>query len=718
MKRYIPVLIGSCFVGLISGCVSQAVVQSPPAAGSVEAPAFNMFDASVEELRRDIDLKIKDGVDVPQPVDAGGGYSHEQHKKNGRTIYDAGMLYKITGDTRYRDFAASVLLDYAHLYPTLGIHPEARGSSPGRLFWQGLNEAVWLVYAIQGYEQVRPDLDAALRTEIESGVLRPLASFISEGSPQTFNLIHNHATWAAAAVGMTGYVLGDERLVEQSLMGLDRSGESGFLRQLDLLFSPDGYYAEGPYYQRYALMPFVLFAQAIETNEPDRKIFEYRDGIVLKAIRTTIQQTYSGRFFPLNDAIREKGLNTAEVKYALAIAYDLTGDPTFLDIASRQDSVVPTEQGRKLAEGIAAGLARPFPFQSMLLRDGPAGTSGGLAILRSGPRQDDAAIVFKAASQGMGHGHLDRLALSYFDNGDEVVADYGAARFLNVESKDGGRYLPENTSWAQQTVAHNTLVVDQTSQFGGDWKVGEYHPAKILAFGSEDGIQYSAAEIGTAYEGVTLQRFVALVPGENRLPFAIDIFRAHSAAEHTYDLPVHFKGQLIEASFPFVHAQTSMVPLGNADGYQHLWKRAEAKSVDGLSSVSWLLEDQFYTLTFKASAGVTAFLAELGANDPNDNLRQERALILRAREKSADFVSVYERGGRYDNDQEVTVFDGSSVVDITTEKQSGVTLYSIRTRTDGIVSVFFADDAALESGHSAQLNGTTIEWTGPVHVMR
>ncbi|MFM9673803.1 alginate lyase family protein, partial [Streptomyces galilaeus] len=76
--------------------------------------------------------------------------------------------------------------------------------------------------------------------------------------------VHNHGTWATAAVGMTGYVIDDQELVEQALYGLDKSGKAGFLRQVDELFSPQGYYTEGPYYQRYALLPFITFAKAIQ----------------------------------------------------------------------------------------------------------------------------------------------------------------------------------------------------------------------------------------------------------------------------------------------------------------------------------------------------------------------------------------------------------------------------------------------------------------------
>jgi len=699
-----------------AGCERPA---SSPSINAADAKAASpLFDKTVQDLRAGVEANMTAGVPVPRPVDAGGGYTHEQHKKNGKTIYEAGMLYRLTGDARYREFSAGVLEDYAALYPTLGLHPERKGQAPGKLFWQGLNEAVWLVYAIQGYEAIRPDLDYEARMDIENGVIRPMAEFLSDGSPQTFDRIHNHGTWAAAAVGMTGYVLEDRDMIDKALLGLDKSGNAGFLKQLDLLFSPDGYYAEGPYYQRYALMPFVLFAQTIDNHEPDRRIFERRDGVLMKAILATIQQTYAGRFFPINDAIREKGLNTAELRYALAIAYDRTEDPALLDIVARQSGVAPTAEGRALSDAIAAGKANPFPFKSMLLRDGADGQAGALAILRSGPEPDAAALVFKATSQGMGHGHFDRLGLLYFDNGDEVVADYGAARFLNVEPKDGGRYLPENETWAAQTIAHNALVVDQTSHFGGNWERSEKSATKILAFGEAGGSQFAAAEIDTAYEGVTIRRAVALVPRDNDASFIIDVVRAHSATSHTYDLPVHFKGQLIETGFEMDHAVDMMVPLGETSGYQHLWKRAQSEAISGLSHLSWLIANQFYTLTFKASAPLTGYLTELGANDPHDNLRSEQALILRTQAREADFVSVYERNGLYDNDEEVTVFDGGSVTGIASETRDGVTIYSIGTKADGTIHLLFADDPDAALTHSLQLDGKPVMWTGALHVVR
>src|SRR3546814_12792758 len=102
-----------------------------------------------------------------------------------------------------------------------------------------------------------------------------MARFLSDGSPQVINRIHNHATWAAAGVGLSGYLLGDRDLVDKALLGLDKSGQAGFLRQLDLLFSPAGYYAQGPYYQRYALQPFFFFAAAIAATDTAPKLFHH-----------------------------------------------------------------------------------------------------------------------------------------------------------------------------------------------------------------------------------------------------------------------------------------------------------------------------------------------------------------------------------------------------------------------------------------------------------
>jgi len=134
------------------------------------------------------------------------------------------------------------------------------------------------------------------------------------------------------------------------------------------------------------------------------------------------------------------------------------------------------------------------------------------------------------------------------------------------------------------------------------------------------------------------------------------------------------------------HATDRLEPLGTKNGYQHLWKRSASPQLQGMNSASWLLGDQFYTLTFKSDLDPMAYFAELGANDPNHNLRHEQALILRTQGEAATYVSVYERHGRYDSDEEVTVFNGSSVQYIQIDTQSGITSVSIETKAGDAVT--------------------------------
>ncbi|MCY4255447.1 MAG: alginate lyase family protein [Gammaproteobacteria bacterium] len=677
-----------------------------------ESPGFMR---SLARTRTRVDRYFASDPDVPAPMDAGGGYSHEQHKRNGIAIREAGIVYQLTGDRRYAGHARSLLLAYAELYPGLGEHPMKKEQAPGRLFWQSLNESVWLVNAIQGYDAMVGTLSGNEKSAIEEGLLRPMADFLSVESPQTFDRIHNHGTWAAAAVGMTGYTLDDSSYVEMALYGLNGDGKAGFIRQLDLLLSPDGYYAEGPYYQRYALMPLVVFARSIHNNDPERKIFEYRDGLLLKAIYACIELSYGGLFFPINDAVRGKGLDTVELRHGVAIAYAMTGDPKLLSVARMQKSFVLTSDGFKAAMAADHGKAEPYEHRSMLLRDGPSGEQGGLAILRNGAGPGHQALVFKATAQGMGHGHFDKLHWIFYDNGNEIVADYGAARFLNIERKNGGRYLPENESWAKQTVAHNTLVVDGESHFGARLAVGErFHP-DVLYFGSDKGVHVAAASMDGAYEDVSFSRTLVLADGVLADGLVVvDVLDVTGSGARQYDLPVHFKGQVIATTPPLRAKTEELLPLGSANGYQHLWLRAETEvAADELFSMTWLAENRFYTYSIQVEEPLQVLFAELGANDPQINLRREQAVILRMRSTGdSTFVSTLEVHGEYDAAEESTIGSEGSITAIEHFSGGDGALVKIANRRSGERYLALSNQPGHDLEHAITIAGREFEWSG------
>ncbi|MCL1068148.1 heparinase II/III family protein [Shewanella olleyana] len=701
------------------------------------------FQQAFNSKKSQVESYIAQAITVPFPADSGGGYTHERHKKNYQQMYDAGILYQLTQDPKYALFVRDMLFEYAELYPQLPRHPKRKNSNEGKLFWQGLNEAMWLVYTIQAYDFIIESLTENERHKIESGVLLPIADFLSFQSPKTFNKVHNHGTWATAAVGMTGFVLDKPELVEIALLDLDKAGKGGFLKQLDELFSPDGYYNEGPYYQRFALLPFVTFAKAIEQNQPEQNIFNYRDGILLKAIYSTIELSYNGLFFPLNDAIKSKGIDTMELVIAVSIAYGLNADDLnssainksdlnsralnasalnattldtkngLIDIAKQQNRILLTGDGLKLAQAIDAeteSTLSHYPFSSRKFRDGKNGDEGALIVMRQQVNPEQAkvnhtrvnqaersqALVFKATAQGLGHGHFDKLNWQFYDDGSEIVSDYGAARFLNIEAKSGGGYLPENKTWAKQTIAHNTLVVDETSHFNGHTREGNKHHPQINFYHSDSQATLASASIATAYDDVSFSRTLALISVNahgNEYPLVFDVLDVDSVNPHQYDLPVHYQGQFINANFPRQSFTSQLKPLGKNAGYQHLWLKATShpqtteNSVNSaLQKVTWLNENgHFYTHSSINDGSTQVLFTQLGANDPNNNLRNENSFIQRViNSKQHRFVNVLEPHGEYNPSAEYTLNATSRLQSMTYERQGDISVigFSLKTQTN------------------------------------
>lgn len=639
------------------------------------------FAMEYKQLKAAVDTEMTLPIAVPIPKDGGGGYTHERHKKNYQLMFNAGMIFQISEEQKYADFVRDMLFEYAELYPTLPLHParKMKSQNPGKFFWQSLNEAVWLVYTIQAYDLVYNGLTTTDIDKIETQLLKPVALFLSEGQPSTFNKVHNHGTWATAGVGMAGYVMDESEWVEKALYDLEKSGKGGFLKQLDELFSPQGYYNEGPYYQRYALFPFVTFGKAIENNEPSRKIFEHRDGVLLKAIDTTIQLSYNGLFFPINDAIKSKGIDTIELVHGVTIAYGLTKDPGYLEIAQKQNQIILSGDGLKVAQALDKDMSGPYQFESVAFGDGNDGKQGALVIMRS-ELQGDSTVLFKPAAQGLGHGHFDKLTWQFYDFGNEIISDYGAARFLNVEAKFGGRYLPENETYAKHTVAHNTVVVDETSHFDKNVSVGNANHPELNFFESNEFGTVASGEINTAYKNVMLNRTISLINlPELDTAVAIDLFNVNSNTKHQFDLPLHYHGQLIETNFQIMANTAQMQPVGDKNGYQHLWLKGAAKPEKGLAKVTWLNDNgRFYTLTSLVNGDESFLFTQLGANDPNFNLRNEQGFIRRVKQqKRHNFVSVLEPHGEYNPSKEYTLEATSRISSLIHTEQDDLSLVNI-----------------------------------------
>lgn len=623
---------------------------------------YPVLNQSFLEAKAIADKGIESGVVVPVPKDPGGGYSHEKHKQNYIEMYNSSLVYQLGSDEKYAVFVRDMLMEYQRMYPGLPLHPMKKNQAPGKLFWQGLNESVWLVYSIQAYDCIYDFLNEEERRLIEENLFRKMVEFFTVEDSYSFNRVHNHGTWAVAGVGMTGMVLGDTVMINQALYSTKLDGSGGFLKQISELFSIDGYYSEGPYYHRYALMPFMLFAQALDNNQHELNIFAYRDSVLVKAVNTILQLTNNdGKFYPINDAIREKSWLTPEMVFATNIIYSLSGDPSLSAVAIKHGQVMLSRQGLEMSKAISEANVGEFERKSLLIRDGENGKKGGVALMRLGQGENQTSVLFKFSSQGMGHGHYDRLAYILYDKGNEIISDYGSARFLNVEAKEGGRYLKENNSWAKQSVAHNTLVINEESHFKGNLKKAETHqPDLIFADLDNEEIQIVSASDSNAYSGLVMNRTLTFFELEGRR-YLTDIFHVKNQKNSDYDFPLYFNGHLLHTNFEYERLKEYRV-LGKNNGYQHLIVDAKSALIPQTTTLTWMYDKGFYSLSRITDSDTEFFITRLGANDPDYNLRSQQGLMFRYPDTgNAILLSVFEVHGNYNPASESVMFSSGSV---------------------------------------------------------
>lgn len=674
---------------------------------------YPLLSSSYNDIKKGVDEWIGKDIDVPLPKDAGGGYTHDRHKANYMLMFNSGLMYNLTGQVKYAQLVKDILLKYAALNPTLKKHPQATSSSPGRIFWQALNDANWLVYTGMAYDLTRNAFTPAERKAIEEGAFRPEVEFMTKDLNKWFDLIHNHSVWACAGVGIVGIATDNKEYVDMALYGTAKDGKSGFLAQMDNLFSPDGYYTEGPYYVRYAILPFYLFANALQHARPELNIFQHRQRILQRALYAGLQQTNSdGRFYPLNDAIREKDYTTNEMVTAIDIAWNMYGaDDGLLYVAKQQNKVLLHKGGAAIAAAVArnGNSITKFPYRTTHFRDGVKGDEGGLSLLRSG----NATLTYKYTAHGLSHGHFDKLTIGLFNDGNEVLTDYGSVRFVNIEEKYGGRYLPENDAYAAQTIAHNTVTVDETSHFNGNERLGEEHPAKMMYIFTDSSTTGVSARTDHAYKDVQLHRTIymlQLAPGRQ---IVIDLFRILSPGTHQYDLPFHFSGQLINTSFKYTPFTKQQQTLGTKNGYQFLWKEAEAAVKDTLVQFTFLNGSTYYTISSQVQDSARLFLARTGANDPSFNMRHEPCFIIRRQGGAQVIVNVIEMHGGYDAISEVSSGSRPQVKQITVLRNDDqYTVASIRLGNKTLLLAQCNEESGAAKTHSLKIGDRQVVWGG------
>ncbi|MBC7005365.1 heparinase II/III family protein [Photobacterium sp. BZF1] len=684
-----------------------------------EIGSSSLMGHTIAKLQAELEQYMALPMDVPGQSEA-GGYEHNKHRQNYHYINLAGRLFLITKDERYAKYAGQLLTQYADKYLQLDFHVQRNTNPPGRLFHQMLNEHMWLMYASLGYSCISAWLSDSQRDHIVENLFKPMLTVATEKYDFDFDRIHNHGIWAVAAAGICGLAIGERKYVEMAVYGLNGDGKTGgFLAQLSELFSPSGYYIEGPYYHRFAIRPLAVFAEVLHRHMPELDIYNYKDQVIKKTTHALLATAYPNGLFPaLNDASKSMGITDMGVVVAVSMVFKRYGfDENLLGMAQIQDQVWMHPCGLSLSQACDAegNIEQPF-WPSVELNEGPDGNSGAQGFLRMQAKDKDICqLSMNYGQHGMGHGHFDTLGIAFYNRGQEVLREYGFARWVNIEPKFGGRYLDENKSYARQTINHNSVTVDEGCQNQFDVnRADSVHGKPHFFMGEGAELQAMSAFADEHYPGTGMQRTVMMLKSDAlESPLLIDLYRLTSDKPHQYDYSHQYQGQIIRTDFDY-KANTELHPLGDDYGYQHLWNLARGEAGNS-ALISWLQGNSYYTwLGTSSSSDNEVIFTQTGANDPQFNLRHETSFIMRTTGKDLLFASALETHGYFNEAVEASVDARGTLnkINVLAHNETGSVVAIEGESIRFTVMVSNQPNVTDTTEHRIIINDTTYSWKG------
>ena len=126
--------------------------------------------------------------------------------------------------------------------------------------------------------------------------------------------------------------------------------------------------------------------------------------------------------------------------------------------------------------------------------------------MRSGEGENSIQVTLNYMGYQGGHSHPDQLSMVLYGLGMPLAPDAGSIKYR----------LPEQEGWFKQTIAHNALVVDGTSQERSS-------AGQLTQFINSNAVQMATVFSDGVYPGVNLERTLLLND-----TYLIDMYSASS----------------------------------------------------------------------------------------------------------------------------------------------------------------------------------------------
>jgi hypothetical protein len=197
-------------------------------------------------------------------------------------------------------------------------------------------------------------------------------------------------------------------------------------------------------------------------------------------------------------------------------------------------------------------------------------------------------------------------------------------------------------------------------------------------------------------------------------PLIVDVMKAIGSKPHQYDLPIHFNGHITNLSFDTKASTKVQKALGDDNGYQFLWDKARGRASKQLPQVTWIKDKRFYSVSYAQTDAEQEFIfTQLGANDPDFNLRSEPAVIQRVQaNKGHTFLSVFEKHGEYNPALEFTNDSVSRVSDLRLVQKDGFDIVLIDVQPELKFGLVLSYSGNEKTQHSVKVDGQKVTWKG------
>jgi hypothetical protein len=395
--------------------------------------------------------------------------------------------------------------------------------------------------------------------------------------------LSNQEVWANAALAAIGFLREEQALVDWAVF----EPGGGVLWQLDAGLGADGIWHErAAGYHFYTLQAFLVVAEAMARSGLDFDFYTWTSPQG-RSLRQMFESPLGllDPFLTLPGAGDAFGTPKIHKFWHYWFGWRRYGKPAFAWILAQAQH--PMLDFDVFATAGELFNDRELPHEpSAPEAPSQAYPHAGWLSLRSPESRaywhSDAVQVLLSYGGGEAHDHADKLNLDIVGFAERLVEDKSVFVYGDNGATPEHPVGSRHQLWDRQTVAHNTVVVDQRSQPGAQ---SMFQASGVRGQGEVfvrcGPVQVARARADTVYPGVQYARQVALVDRA----YIIDVFRVASQAPRVYDWVLHVNHPP-EAIPHTALAWRKAPPFQGRDGYE-LIRNQHTSQTAGPWSLQW-----------------------------------------------------------------------------------------------------------------------------------